>query len=86
MYDAYVDQLIRELERFCPQVYRAESGSVYIRFSGSRVREIRIADHKGHRLSRNVWELRSDAMTSRKNPANRVYNHRDVKALIKDFR
>ncbi len=86
MFHTLTEQLVQGLSEFNPVVTLAPTGSVYVKFTGSKVKEVRISNHKGHKLSRNTWELRSDAMTSRKNPANRVYNSRDVKSLIKDFR
>ena len=81
-----VDKITSELTEFKPVVNIASSGSIYISFTGSKVREVRIADHAGHKLKRNVWELRSDAMTSRKNPSNRVYNFSAISQLIRDFK
>lgn len=81
-----VNLIVSKLSQFNPQVYTAPTGSVYISFSGSKVREIRISDHSGQKLKRNVWQLRTDAMTSRKNPSNRVYNVKDVDNMIKDFK
>jgi hypothetical protein len=67
------------------EVSQPSTGSVYISFTGTKVKQIRIANHAGHKSSRNCWELRTDAMTSRKG-GNRVYNFRAVNQLIKDFK
>ena len=84
-----LDKIVTALKAFSPVVHEADSGSVYISFTGSKVREIRISNHTGHKLKRNVWQVRSDAMTTRgKNKAanNRVYNVKDVTQLVKDFK
>ena len=81
-----IELIVNSLSQFSPVVHKADSGSVYISFTGSKVREIRISNHTGHKLKPNVWQLRSDAMTSRKNPKNRVYNTKDINQMIKDFK
>lgn len=80
-----VELVVSELKQFNPVVHEASSGSFYVSFTGSKIREIRIGNHSGHKLKRNVWELRSDAMTSR-GQFNRVYNINAVNQLIKDFK
>ena len=74
-----------ELSNFHLCTTASSSGSVYMHFVGSKVKQIRIANHKGHKLKRNVWEVRSDAMTSR-SQFNRVYNVNAVNQLIRDFK
>ena len=81
-----VEKIMQSLSIFSPKLHQAPTGSVYISFTGSKVREIRISNHTGQKLKPNVWQLRSDAMTSRKNPKNRVYNTKDVNQLISDFK
>lgn len=81
-----IELIVNALKEFNPEVHTATSGSTYIKFTGSKVREIRISNHSGHKLKPNVWELRSDSMTTRKNPKNRVYNFKDVNKMIKEFK
>lgn len=81
-----IELIVNSLSQFSPVVHKADSGSVYISFTDSKVREIRISNHTGHKLKPNVWQLRPDAMTSRKNPKNRVYNTKDINQMIKDFK
>ena len=81
-----IELILKSLSEFSPVVHEAKSGSVYISFTGSKVREIRISNHSGHKLKPNVWQLRSDAMTSRKQPKNRIYNTKDINQMIKDFK
>lgn len=78
--------IVKALDRFNPIVTVAKSGSIYITLSGSKVKQIRLANHNGHNLKRNVWQLRSDAMTTRKNPQNRIYNISAINQLIKDIK
>lgn len=75
-----------ELAEFSPVFSKSKTGSVYVSFSNSTIKGVRISDHNGHKLKQNVWQLRSDAMTSRKNPKNRVYNVKDLSLLISDFK
>ncbi len=82
---ALADKIITELSQFNPVIKKASTGSIYIAFNGSKIREVRIANHPGHKLKRNVWELRSDAM-SKRDRFNRVYNSNSVAQLIKDFK
>ena len=79
------DKIIAALSSFNPVVHVANSGSIYISFTGSKVREVRLGNHSGHKLKRNVWELRSDAMTIR-GKFNRIYNVNSIDQLIKDFK
>lgn len=80
-----VEKIVRELSKFNPVVTIADTGSIYIKLTGSKVREIRVSNHKGHNLKRNVWEVRSDAMTSR-GKFNRVYHVSAINQLIRDFK
>lgn len=82
-----VAQIVNALTQFNPVVHESSSGSFYISFTGSKVREIRVSNHTGHKLKRNVWQVRSDAMSSRdpKNN-NRVYNVNAINQLIKEFK
>lgn len=82
----YVEKLMSALGHLQPELTVSDSGSFYISLIGSKVRQIRVSNHSGHKLKRNVWELRSDAMTSRKKPFNRVYNIKDINVLISELR
>lgn len=79
------NKIISELSAFSPVITQASTGSIYISFTGSKVREVRISNHSGHKLKRNVWELRTDAM-SKRDGSNRIYNSKSVSQLIKDFK
>jgi len=82
----YLELILKGLSQFNPVVVTASTGSIYISFEGSKVREIRIANHKGHKAKRNVWELRTDAMTCRGKNNNRTYNVNSINSLIADFK
>ena len=79
------EKIISELRCFDPIVKQATTGSIYIELKGSKVLEIRISNHSGHKLKRNVWEVRSDAMTKR-SKFNRVYNVKSLSQMIKDLK
>ena len=53
--------------------------SVYIRIENSKVKQIRVSNHNGHKSSGNCLEFRTDAMTSEKNG---VYNMSSIDRLI----
>lgn len=80
----YLDLIASKLGEHIADVHYAPTGSIYIKFYGTKVREIRIGNHNSQKLKRNVWQLRSDAMTHR-SQFNRIYNVRDVQKLIADF-
>lgn len=80
----YLDLIASKLGEHIDTIHYAPTGSIYIKFCGTTVREIRIGNHNSQKLKRNVWQLRSDAMTHR-TPHNRVYNVRDVRKLIAEF-
>lgn len=80
------NMLASALGRFYPEIKIASSGSVYIYLSNSKVKCVRVANHNGRSIKPNVWELRTDAMTSRKNPKNRIYNIKAVNSLIMDIK
>lgn len=82
-----INKIVSELSKFNPEVKISGTGSAYISFTGSKVKRVRISDHAGHKLKRNTWEIRSDAMTCRKSRNNnRVYNAKDIDKFIKEFR
>lgn len=78
-------KLENALKEFNPVVKISKTGSIYIKLSGNKIKEIRIADHNGRGLSRNVWELRTDAMTHR-DKFNRVYNRKDLNKMVADLK
>tara|TARA_Y100000310_G_scaffold204539_1_gene204775 strand:- start:146 stop:400 length:255 start_codon:yes stop_codon:yes gene_type:complete len=79
------DKLMNELKVFEPSMVTAPTGSIYIQFANSKIKQVRIANHPGRKTSRNCWELRSDSCSIRK-PSGRIYNARDIANLIKDFK
>lgn len=76
--------LMKELEHLSPKLTICETGSIYVKLIG-KIKQIRIANHKGRKTSRNCWELRSDAMTTRKN-LTRIYNINSLYQLISDLK
>jgi hypothetical protein len=82
----YIKLILSELARFNPVVTVASTGSTYIEFSGSKVKCVRVANHTGHKLARNVWQLRTDAMTARGKNNNRIYNVNAINQLIAEFK
>ncbi len=80
-----ISKIMRALKMFSPELVTASTGSVYIKFTGSKVKQIRIANHPGQKTSRNCWELRSDAGNQRRKDG-RIYNFRSVDLLIADFK
>ena len=75
--------LLKELSHLSPKLTTCETGSIYIKLTG-KVKQLRISNHSGRKTSRNSWELRSDAMTTRKN-GTRIYNVNAVNQLIADL-
>ena len=78
-------KIIIALKKYKPELKRSTSGSVYIKFSGSKVKQIRVANHPGRKTSRNCWEVRSDVQNQRRSDG-RIYNFRSVDMLIADFK
>ena len=74
--------VIGDLSNFNPRLVIASTGSCYIHLTGSKVRCIRIANHKGHKESKCYWQLRTDVCSSRKGMV-RIYN--DAARLIADL-
>jgi hypothetical protein len=67
-----------------PVIKVVDTGSVYVKLSG-KVKQVRVSDHTGRKTSRNSWELRTDAMTTRKNMT-RIYNANAFNLIIKDIK
>jgi hypothetical protein len=85
--DTIITNIVNTLVKFSPTVHKSTSGSVYISFTDSKVKTIRFANHTGHKLKRNEWEVRTDVMTSRsKKNNNRIYNVNSINQLLKDFK
>jgi hypothetical protein len=80
-----VKKLVSELSSYSPVVKECSTGSVYITFSDSKVKQVRVSNHNGHKKKLNHWELRTDAMTKR-NGSVRIYNSKAINQLIKDFK
>ena len=76
--------VVEGLAKFNPVVKVACTGSVYIKLTGTKVKEIRVANHNGRKISKNVWQLRTDAMTHRYK-FNRIYNVKDINQMISDI-
>lgn len=80
-----LQRILEAVQHLNPTVYTAPTGSVYISLECKKVKTIRIANHKGHKLKNRVWELRSDAMTSR-SKTSRVYNKNSITLMINDLK
>jgi hypothetical protein len=76
--------LVRELSAHKFRILTPDSGSIYMIFEGTKVKQVRISNHKGRKPKRNCWELRTDASTSRKG-SNRIYSAGSFQQLINDF-
>ena len=68
--------LVNKLSSFNPQLVVASTGSCYVHLTNSKIKYIRVADHKGHKESPRTWQLRSDVCSTRKG-TNRIYNNID---------
>jgi hypothetical protein len=79
-----ISKILKALKQYQPEVRQAGTGTFYIKFTGSKVKQIRIANHPGQKTSRNCWELRSDSQNQRRKDG-RIYNFRSVDQLIADF-
>ena len=75
--------LLKELSHLSPRLTVCGTGSVYIKLTGN-VKQLRLSNHAGRKTSRNSWEVRTDAMTTRKNNT-RIYNVNAVSQLIADL-
>ena len=73
-----------ELAAFEHVLVIATTGTAYITFACSKINKIRIANHGGHQMKANQWELRTDACTKRCG-ARRIYNAKALSSLIADF-
>lgn len=82
--EKYASMICRALSGNVADVHYAPTGSIYIKLQGLKVREIRLGNHNSQKLKRNVWQLRTDAMTHREK-FNRTYNVLDVQKLISDI-
>jgi|9_EtaG_2_1085328.scaffolds.fasta_scaffold23273_4 hypothetical protein len=80
-----VVKLVTELSAYSPVIKECSTGSVYITFSGSKVKQVRVSNRSGHKNKPNHWELRTYAMTKR-NGSTRIYNSKSINQLIKDFK
>ena len=85
MIDKAAIKIIIALKKYKPELKRSASGSVYIKLSGSKVKQIRVSNHPGRKTSRNCWEIRSDVQNQRRSDG-RIYNFRSVNMLIADFK
>lgn len=80
-----INKITNALIEYNPAVKASPSGSVYIKLTGSKVKQIRVANHPGRKTSRNCWELRSDVQNQRRKDG-RIYNFKSVNALINDIK
>ncbi len=80
-----ISKLIGALKSYNPVVKSSVTGSVYIKLSNSKVKQIRIANHPGRKTSKNCWELRSDVQNQRRK-GGRIYNFKSINMLIADFK
>ena len=80
-----VAKIVKALSNYSPSVITASTGSVYIMLTGSKVRQIRVANHAGQKSKRNCWELRSDVGTKRYGSV-RIYGASAINQLIGDFK
>lgn len=80
-----ISKILSALKQYKPEVRTSGTGSVYIKFTGSKVKQIRVANHPGRKTSRNCWEVRSDVQNQRRSDG-RIYNFRSVDMLIADFK
>ena len=83
--DNLVRRIVKSLAKYSPEVIEASTGSIYIMLTGSKVRQIRVANHPGNEPKRNCWELRSDVCTKRYGSV-RVYNNSAIDRLIADIK
>lgn len=77
-------KLSKALQQFNPEIKTSSSGSIYIKLSGCKVKQIRVANHPGRKTGASSWELRSDAVTGRYRTG-RVYSINAVNLLIADI-
>lgn len=80
-----VNHIVHELQAYKPVVKECSTGSFYITFSDSKVKQLRVANHGGHKLKPYHWELRTDVMSKRSGTV-RVYNSRSISQLLNDFK
>jgi len=77
-------KLTDQIKCLDPVIKVSNTGSVYVKLSNCKIKQVRISNHPGRKTGVNSWELRSDAVTGRYK-SGRIYNVNAINQLASDL-